>query len=112
MQAGDRRTRALTRGDTRVHTCAHAALLSVGCSQLEPSAESHANQLHHLSDPFFPPSPFLGVLGPDVAPNQQRQGALVYLNLRDYRACHSPSAFPGLPAERADLLTLSDTARS
>lgn len=56
-------------------------------------------------------STFLVVLGSDVVPNQQENRALVYLNMRDYRACYSPHMFPGLPAESTDLLTLSDMGR-
>lgn len=56
-------------------------------------------------------STVLGAPGSDVWPNQQQHGALVYLNMRDYRACYSPHMFPGLPVERTDLLTLSDMGR-
>lgn len=56
-------------------------------------------------------STFLVPRGSDAVPNQQQQGALVYLNMRDYRACYSPHMFPSLPAERTDLLTLSDMGR-
>lgn len=56
-------------------------------------------------------STVLDTLGCDVWPNQQQHRALVYLNMRDYRACYSPHMFRGLRAERLDLLTLSDTGR-